>query len=48
MRLYAALDRNAATCLGCPAPCADACPHGVPIRQTMLDAHATLRLPSRA
>jgi aryl-alcohol dehydrogenase-like predicted oxidoreductase len=48
MRLYPALDRNAATCLGCPAPCADACPHGVPIRQTMLDAHATLRLPSRA
>jgi hypothetical protein len=45
MRLYAALDRTAATCLTCPAPCAGACPHGVPIRGTMLDAHRTLTLP---
>jgi predicted aldo/keto reductase-like oxidoreductase len=45
MLRYAALEKNASTCLGCPAPCAGACPHGVPIRQTMLDAHAVLRFP---
>jgi predicted aldo/keto reductase-like oxidoreductase len=45
MRLYAALEKDAGTCLTCPAPCAGACPHGVPIRRTMLDAHATLQLP---
>jgi predicted aldo/keto reductase-like oxidoreductase len=48
MRLYAALDRDAHTCLTCPAPCAGSCPHGVPIRATMLDAHRTLALPTRA
>jgi aryl-alcohol dehydrogenase-like predicted oxidoreductase len=48
MRLYAALDRDASRCLGCPAPCAGACPHGVPIREKMLDAHYALRLPVRA
>jgi aryl-alcohol dehydrogenase-like predicted oxidoreductase len=48
MRLYAALDRDASRCLGCPAPCAGACPHGIPIREKMLDAHYTLRLPVRA
>ncbi|HWP67083.1 MAG TPA: aldo/keto reductase [Candidatus Limnocylindria bacterium] len=48
MRLYAALERDARQCLGCPAPCAGSCPHGIPIRPAMLDAHATLRLPLRA
>jgi predicted aldo/keto reductase-like oxidoreductase len=42
-RLYAALGKNASTCLACPAPCAGTCPHGIPIRTAMLDAHATLR-----
>jgi hypothetical protein len=45
-RLYAALDgRDAAQCLGCPAPCAGACPYGVPIREKMLAAHAHLASP---
>jgi predicted aldo/keto reductase-like oxidoreductase len=48
MRLYAGLERDAGTCVTCPAPCAGACPHGVPIRQAMLDAHSILRLPARA
>jgi len=42
-RLYAALEKDASACLACPAPCAGTCPHGVPIRSAMLDAHATLR-----
>jgi predicted aldo/keto reductase-like oxidoreductase len=48
MRLYAALERDAGTCVACPAPCAGACPHGIPIRDTMLDAHRTLTLPAHA
>jgi hypothetical protein len=40
---YALLAKNASVCVGCPAPCRDACPHGVPIRTTMLDAHRVLR-----
>ncbi len=44
MRLYAALDRNASLCAGCPAPCAGTCPHGVPIRTAMMDAHRRLTL----
>jgi ferredoxin len=45
MRLYAGLgERNASLCIGCPAPCAGACPHGVPIREKMLAAHAALSL----
>ncbi len=46
MRLYARLERNAAACLGCSAPCANTCPIEVPIRDKMLDAHATLRFPT--
>jgi predicted aldo/keto reductase-like oxidoreductase len=42
-RLYARLGKNASTCLTCPAPCAGTCPHGIPIRTAMLDAHAVLR-----
>src|SRR5262249_16184093 len=42
-RLYAALGgHDAAQCLACPAPCAGACPYGVPIREKMLAAHAVL------
>ena len=45
MRLYAALgEADASLCVGCPAPCAGACPHGVPIREKMLSAHAKLAL----
>jgi aryl-alcohol dehydrogenase-like predicted oxidoreductase len=40
---YAALgERNASLCAGCPAPCAGTCPHDVPIRATMMDAHRRL------
>jgi hypothetical protein len=42
MRLYARLGASASHCLGCPAPCAGACPYGVPIQRKMLDAHARL------
>jgi predicted aldo/keto reductase-like oxidoreductase len=44
MRLYARLDRNAARCASCPAPCTNTCPIGVPIREKMLDAHRLLTL----
>jgi predicted aldo/keto reductase-like oxidoreductase len=40
---YALLEKDASICVGCPAPCRGACPHGVPIRATMLDAHYVLR-----
>jgi aryl-alcohol dehydrogenase-like predicted oxidoreductase len=40
---YAALEKTASVCVGCPAPCRSACPHGVPIRDAMLDAHYVLR-----
>ena len=46
MRLYAALDRNATRCAGCPAPCTDTCPIGVPIQEKMLDADRVLRFPA--
>jgi predicted aldo/keto reductase-like oxidoreductase len=42
MRLYAKLERNASRCISCAAPCAGACPIGVPIREKMLDAHWNL------
>jgi hypothetical protein len=48
MRRYADLPRDAAACVTCPAPCTGACPHGIPIRAAMLDAHRTLTLPRRA
>ena len=46
MRLYAALDpaRRADRCLGCDAPCAKACPFGIPIRERMLEADRMLGL----
>jgi predicted aldo/keto reductase-like oxidoreductase len=46
MRRYAALTRNAAACVGCPAPCAGTCPIGVPIREKMIDAHRVLSFPA--
>ena len=44
MRLYARLDRDAAICAGCPAPCAGACPHGVDIPRATRGAHQLLTL----
>lgn len=41
-RLYARLERNAALCAECPAPCVGQCPHGVRIHEKMLDAHRWL------
>jgi hypothetical protein len=43
VRHYAALERHAAACVTCPAPCTSTCPIGVPIRTKMLDAHRVLR-----
>jgi predicted aldo/keto reductase-like oxidoreductase len=44
MRLYAALEKNASVCAGCPAPCRGVCPVGVPIRERMMGAHELLTL----
>jgi predicted aldo/keto reductase-like oxidoreductase len=42
-RKYARLGgADASQCVGCPAPCAGACPYGVPIQEHMLAAHRTL------
>ncbi len=35
--------RDASACLGCPAPCAGACPFELPIRAKMVRAHERLR-----
>jgi hypothetical protein len=46
-RLYAALgEATAAQCVGCPAPCAGVCPHGIPIQEKMLATHRTLAVVS--
>ncbi len=45
MRLYAGLGgRDAAACLGCDAPCQDACPHGVAVQARLGEAHGLLSL----
>lgn len=44
MRLYAKLERQADACIGCSAPCADACPHGLPIQERTSGAHGLLTL----
>jgi predicted aldo/keto reductase-like oxidoreductase len=44
MRLYAELETRADTCAGCAAPCADACPYGIPIPQRTRETHALLTL----
>ncbi|HEY5657844.1 MAG TPA: aldo/keto reductase [Myxococcota bacterium] len=41
-RLYARLDKNAAVCASCSAPCRGSCPAGVPIAQRMNEAHRLL------
>lgn len=42
MNLYAQLERNAAACLSCNAPCTGVCPEGIPIKARMLGAHEML------
>jgi predicted aldo/keto reductase-like oxidoreductase len=42
MRRYAALGTRADVCVGCSAPCAGACPHGVPIPERIREAHELL------
>ncbi len=44
MRLYAALVKKANACSRCSAPCASACPDGIPIAQRMREAHEILRI----
>ena len=41
-RLYAQLERNAGVCATCSAPCAGACPVGIPIQARMIGAHEML------
>ncbi len=44
MRLYAKLEKNASTCVGCAAPCAGSCPVGIPIQERLAGAHDLLTL----
>jgi predicted aldo/keto reductase-like oxidoreductase len=44
MRLYAQLEKNAAVCASCSAPCTGACPIGVNIQERMIGAHELLQL----
>ena len=41
-RLYAGLDNRADLCLGCSAPCAQACPFGIDVPERMRGAHELL------
>ncbi|MCA9510422.1 MAG: aldo/keto reductase, partial [Myxococcales bacterium] len=44
MQEYARLERDASVCVGCAAPCAGACPHGLPLQERLVDAHRMLTL----
>ena len=44
MGLYAQLERNAAVCASCSAPCLGTCPTGIPIQERMIGAHRLLTL----
>jgi len=44
MRLYSKLETQADVCVGCDAPCANACPYGVPIPERTREAHSLLSL----
>jgi len=47
MAEYARLgSNNASGCVGCSAPCEQACPHGVPVQGLLLLAHERLALPA--
>ena len=41
---YAKLERDAAACLGCAAPCLGSCPVGLDIKERMVGAHELLTL----
>lgn len=43
MQSYASLERNAAPCTGCDQPvCITKCPHGLPVKEMLSDAHASM------
>ena len=42
MRLYGALEKNAAACASCSAPCLGSCPVGISIQERMAGAHRLL------
>ncbi|MBW2447596.1 MAG: aldo/keto reductase [Deltaproteobacteria bacterium] len=44
MRLYSQLEKSAAACASCSAPCLGSCPVGVPIQERMNGAHRLLTL----
>jgi predicted aldo/keto reductase-like oxidoreductase len=44
MRQYSKLDVKADVCTGCSAPCAEACPFGIPIPEATASAHQLLTL----
>jgi aryl-alcohol dehydrogenase-like predicted oxidoreductase len=44
LQSYARLAKDASACLGCAAPCAGACPVGIPIPQRMRETHGLLTL----
>ncbi len=44
MRLYAQLETKADVCTGCSAPCANACPYGIPIAERTRETHDLLTL----
>jgi hypothetical protein len=44
MQLYAALERNAAVCASCSAPCQGSCPLGIDIQSRMSGSHDLLTL----
>jgi hypothetical protein len=44
IRLYSQLERTAAACIECSAPCLGSCPVGIPIRERTLGAHELLTL----
>jgi aryl-alcohol dehydrogenase-like predicted oxidoreductase len=44
LRLYSKLEKNAAVCTGCSAPCLGSCPVGIPIPTQLRGAHDLLSL----
>jgi len=44
MRQYARLEKSAAVCASCSAPCLGSCPIGVRIKERMVGAHELLSL----
>jgi predicted aldo/keto reductase-like oxidoreductase len=44
LRLYSRLEKNAAVCASCSAPCLGSCPIGVSIPERMRGAHELLTL----